>query len=235
MDIKPYKKDFDYSYSLGAFPTIELIKARPEDVICVFIHSTFTDAEKVRALCEESGISVSINDKLINRLSDKENVFCVGVFRKFDSPLANGRPHVLLVNPGNMGNMGTIIRTCVGFGIMDLAVITPGADFFNPKTIRASMGSAFRLRHGFYSCIEEYLAAFPDHRMYSFMLDSSVKLRDVLDEKPALYTLAFGNEATGLPHEFSTLGTPVFIPQTELVDSLNITIAAAIAIYTFAN
>ncbi len=235
MEIKPYKKDFDYSYSLGAFPTIELIKARPSDVICVFIHSTFTDADKVRALCGQSGISVSVNDKLINRLSDKENVFCVGVFRKFDAPLDKDRPHVLLVNPGNMGNMGTIIRTCVGFGISNLAVITPGADFFNPKTIRASMGSAFRIRHDFFTSIEDYLNCFNDHKIYSFMLDSSLKLCDVLSGKPFLYTLAFGNEATGLPHEFSEFGTPVFIPQTELVDSLNITIAAAIAIYSFTN
>mgnify|MGYP006945590856 FL=1 len=35
--IKPYKKDFDYSYTLGAFPTMELITARPDIVKRVYI------------------------------------------------------------------------------------------------------------------------------------------------------------------------------------------------------
>ena len=43
--IKPYKKDATYSYTLGAFPTIELIKCRPEKVMKVLVHSTFTEKE----------------------------------------------------------------------------------------------------------------------------------------------------------------------------------------------
>ena len=40
-----------------------------------------------------------------------------------------------------------------------------------------------------------------------------------------------GNEATGLPAEFSRIGTPVRIEHSGAIDSLNITIAASIGLY----
>ena len=42
---KKYKKEFDFSYTLGAFPTIELLNSS-FDVICVFIHSKYENKEK---------------------------------------------------------------------------------------------------------------------------------------------------------------------------------------------
>jgi TrmH family RNA methyltransferase len=45
------------------------------------------------------------------------------------------------------------------------------------------------------------------------------------------YTLVFGNESTGLPVEYLEYGTPVVIPQTDNIDSVNLSIAAGIAIY----
>ena len=89
MDIKPYKKDFGYSYTLGAFPTFELVKYKPEKVIEVFVHSSFTDMEKLTLLCEEKHVNLTCNDKIINKLSDKGNVYVVGVFNKFEEFLEN--------------------------------------------------------------------------------------------------------------------------------------------------
>ena len=43
----------------------------------------------------------------------------------------------------------------------------------------------------------------------------------------------FGNEGSGLPHEFSCMGQPVRIESNEKVDSLNLSIAAAIGMYAF--
>ena len=39
MKIKAYKKDFDYTYTLGVFETIELLKNRPDLVLRVYIKS----------------------------------------------------------------------------------------------------------------------------------------------------------------------------------------------------
>ena len=65
MEIKAYKKDSEYSYTLGAFPTFELLKTRPEIVREIVLHSTFTDKEGIYDLAEKNHISVVTNDKLI--------------------------------------------------------------------------------------------------------------------------------------------------------------------------
>ena len=133
MDIKTYKKDAEYSYTLGAFPTIELLKTRPKEVLEVYVHSTFTDTETIEKLAKPYGIPVLRQDKVINKLSDKENCFVVGILKKYQDVLQADKSHVVLVNPSNMGNMGTIIRTAIGFGIKNLAIISPGVDVFHPK------------------------------------------------------------------------------------------------------
>ena len=76
--IKPYKKEFDYSYALGAFPTMELLTKRPESAEAVYVHSSFTDRARVEEVCGRHGIPVREGDKLIARLSDKENVYVIG-------------------------------------------------------------------------------------------------------------------------------------------------------------
>ena len=235
--VKPYKKEFEYSYVLGAFPTIELIKKRPERVEEVYIHSSFTDRENVERLCESHGIPVRNNDRTIAKLSDKENVFVIGVFRKYTDTLDAGKPHLMLVNPSNMGNAGTIFRTCLAFGIHDIAVITPAIDPFHPKTVRASMGAIFSLRIHCFESFEEYRRQYADgssgRELYSFMLTAEDQLTVETCPKPDLYTLIFGNEATGLPEEYADFTNAIKIPQSPEVDSLNLTIAVGIGAFLF--
>ena len=233
--VKPYKKEFDYSYALGAFPTVELIKKRPEQVTEVLLHSTFTDRELITSLCREHNIPVLENDKTIARLSDKENVFVIGVFRKYEDTLAADQPHLMLVNPGNMGNAGTIFRTCLAFGIHDVAIITPGIDRFHPKAVRASMGALFSLRVQCFPDFETYRKQYgtAERKLYSFMLTGKKQLTAENCPKPELFTLIFGNEATGLPKEYADFSESIIIPQSPEVDSLNLTIAVGIGAYLF--
>ncbi|MBE5950176.1 MAG: TrmH family RNA methyltransferase [Lachnospiraceae bacterium] len=233
MEIKSYKKDVEYSYTLGAFPTIELLKTRPEEVLEVYVHSTFTDTMTVEELAKPYGIPVMVRDKQINKLSDKENCFVIGVLKKYQDVLRADQSHVVLVNPSNMGNMGTIIRTAIGFGIKNLAIISPGVDVFNPKTIRASMGALFRINCQYFSSFEEYEGAYPDHEIFCFMLNAKRQLTVDNCPKPKLFSLVFGNEATGLDDSYLNKGTSIIIPQSEEVDSLNITIAAGVGMYLF--
>ncbi len=233
MEIKPYKKDSEYSYTLGAFPTFELLKTRPGIVREIIVHSSFTDTKSIEELAGRSGIPVVTNDKLIARLSDKENCFVIAVFEKYACDLSKNRPHIVLVNPGNMGNMGTIMRTAVAFGIKDMAVISPGADAFNPKTVRASMGAEFRMNVKYYEDFGKYMKDFPDHEIFCFMLNAENNLSVENCRHKELYSLVFGNEATGLPDEFLDFGKSIIIPQSEEVDSLNITIAAGVGMFLF--
>ena len=128
--------------------------------------------------------------------------------------------------------MGTILRTALGLGMEDAALIRPCVDVFDPRVVRASMGSLFRLRVRVYDTFEEYRAEFPDRPLYPFMLDASVPLGEIR-EVPAVYSLVFGNEGRGLPPEFAGMGQSVRIESNDKVDSLNLGIAAAIGIYMF--
>ena len=236
LPYKRYNDKAEYSYCFGPFPTFELIENRPQEAIEVLYHSQTSDAirNKLQSICQRQGIPCEQNDKVIQRIRDKENCLFVGVFKKHESVLAMDRPHVVLVNPSDMGNLGTIIRTAVGFGLPDLAIIRPGAAICHPKTVRASMGSLFRLNFQYFDSFAEYKSAYGEGRnMYPFMLKGSVGLDQLQRNKGELYSLVFGNEATGLPDEFLQEGQSVRIRHTDNIDSLNLSLAAGIAIYEF--
>jgi len=134
-----------------------------------------------------------------------------------------------------MGNLRTIIRTAVGFGIFNIAIIQPCADIFNPKTVRSSMGALFRLNFALYDDFKDYRKEFDKHDIYTFMLNGENTLTLDNCPKSELYSLVFGNEATGLDDSFLKAGTSIMIPQSPYVDSLNLTIAVGVAVYVFSN
>ena len=209
---------------------MEYLLHAKEKVSAVIIHPQFRSEEtvlKIRTLCG-GAIPVSVEEKPFNILSKKENCFVICVIQKKDESIQNGN-HMVLVNPSNAGNMGTIMRSCLGFGVMDLAVIPPAVDHFDPKVIRASMGAAASVRTEMFSSFEEYVSRFPENKLYPFMLDGSTKLHETVIEKP--FSLIMGNEAAGLPAEFSATGRPIRIDHSGAIDSLNITIAASIGLY----
>ena len=232
--LEPYKAELDYSYAPGIFPSMECLLSRPSIVRRVLVHSAAAGREgvgKLIALAEEHHIRVEEADRALARISGKENCYAAAVFGKFSDALDAGKPHVVLHNPGDSGNVGTILRTALGLGISDVALIRPCVDVFDPRTVRASMGSLFQLRVKVYDDFEEYMKEY-DRQMYPFMLDASVPM-GTITEIPPVFSLVFGNEGSGLPKEFSTLGQPVRIESNDKVDSLNLAIAAGIGIYHF--
>lgn len=230
--LRPYKKDGETSYTLGAFPTMELLRCRPDLAEAVYLHGEFEDAAGVAELCRELGVPVVPDaGRAIARVSPKENVYVAGVFRKFEGELTPDAPHLVLDHPGDMGNLGTILRTAAGFGVKDVAVITPAADRFAPRAVRASMGAIFRLRSRSYASWEDYAADFPAREVYTFMLDGATELSTSTRPRSRAFSMVFGNEGTGLAPEYASRGTAVFIPQTKEVDSLNLPVAAAIGMF----
>lgn len=235
--LSPYSPALDYSYAPGVFPSMECLKHRPDAVRRLLLHSSSAGrdgADKLRGLAESLGIRVEEADRALARISGKENCFAAAVFAKFEDALDPAKPHVVLHHPGDSGNVGTILRTALGFGVEDVALIRPCVDLFDPKTVRASMGSLFSLRVRLYDSFGSYLESFPAHALYPFMLDASRPLHEVLQAGPAApWTLIFGNEGSGLPPEFASCGQPVRIESNDRIDSLNLAIAAGIAIYEF--
>lgn len=233
--LEAYRTELDYSYAPGIFPSMEALLARPERVRRILVHSAAEGREgigKLTALAGEHRIRVEEADRALGRISGKENCYAAAVFGKFTDTLRGDQPHVVLHNPGDAGNVGTILRTALGLGMEDVALIRPCVDVFDPRVVRASMGSLFRLRVRVYDTFEEYRAEFPDRPLYPFMLDASVPLGEIR-EIPEVYSLIFGNEGSGLPPEFAGMGQSVRIESNDKVDSLNLGIAAAIGIYMF--
>jgi TrmH family RNA methyltransferase len=134
-----------------------------------------------------------------------------------------------------MGNIGTIIRTMAGLNMLDLAVVTPAADILHPKTVRASMGALFNIRFQCFASFDAYKAAFPDHVCFPFTPEAKVSLSRGNCPQTPLFSLLFGNEASGLPEQCKSEGTNVKIQQSSLVDSLNLSIAAGIGMFIFAD
>ena len=235
--LSAYKAELDYSYAPGIFPSMECLRFRPDSVRRLLIHSSARGregADRLTALAEELGIRVEEADRALARLSGKENCYAAAVFAKFSDPLDPEAPHVVLHQPGDAGNVGTILRTALGFGTENVGMIRPCVDPFDPRTVRASMGSLFRLRLRIYDSFEAYAAENGDRDLYPFMLDASVPMEEALaGPVRRRRTLIFGNEGRGLPPEFARLGRPVRIPSNDRVDSLNLAVAAGIGIYAF--
>jgi len=230
--MKRYKREDEVSYALGITLTFELLNYAPEYATKVYIHSQMERGEvfnKLEALCKKHRVPMEYSDKPFNILSQKENCFCIGEFKKFSRKVDVKGNHVVLNNPSNAGNMGTIMRSAAGFGITDLVIITPAVDHFDPKTVRASMGAIFRLNISVFSSFEDYAKEYGNREMYPFMLKAKKQLSRLEVKKP--YSLIFGNEATGLPDSFLDVGTSVIISHSDRIDSLNLPIAASIALY----
>jgi len=230
--IKRYQKEFTYSYAFGAYPVIELLKSHPESVLKVlFKEDSFKDGNipAIQKECEKRNIHTQINNKLIDKISVKENTYVVGVFKKYASKIKEDENHIVLVNPSNTGNLGTILRTMLGFDFKNLAIIKPAVDMFDPLVVRASMGAVFSINFEYFNNIEEYVSKFSSHHLYPFMLNGKSSVENVKFVKP--YSIIHGNESKGLDEKYLELGESVYIPHSSSIDSLNLSIAAGISMW----
>ena len=231
IKVTSYKSDNIYTYGLGATVAMEYLLKRRDVVKAVILHPGFRSIEtieKIKTICGND-IPVSTEEKPFNILSKKDNCFVIVVIEKKKEKLQDGN-HMVLVNPSNCGNMGTIVRSCLGFGVEDLAIVgKTSADPNDPKTIRASMGACASVRIEVFEDFSDYQKRFPHNNLYPFMLDGSTKLQETRINKP--FSLIMGNEATGLDPAFKNIGQPIRIEHSSNIDSLNITIAASIGLY----
>lgn len=230
--IIPYMKKLEHTYSLGVFPTIELLEKRPEIVVKVIFHSRGKEnsgVSKLLDLCRKRSIKTEWNDGTIKKLGGTENTYAIGILMKYKQEIETGKNHLVLVSPQDTGNLGTMIRTALGFGIRNIAIISPGVDVFDPKTIRAAMGAVFSVKIEYFPYIEDYSKKHKNN-LYLLMTDGSKEISQISFASP--YSLVMGSESAGLPKEFAKLGTTVTIKQSADIDSLNLSVAAGIAMYT---
>lgn len=236
--LEAYDKSLDYSYAPGIFPATECLNHAPERCLRLLLASSSeksAGAQALREAAQAANIRVEIADRALERISKKENCFAAMVYRKQEGTFAGGAPHIVLVNPSDSGNLGTILRTALGFGLVNIAIIRPAVDSDDPRVTRASMGAAFSLNVRHFDSFDDYRREFPDRQLFPFMLTGAVPLAEAVKKVAGEYSLVFGNEATGLPDVFATYGISTLIPHSGKIDSLNLAIAAGIGMYAFTN
>ena len=234
--LEPYSKKLSYSYTLGVFPSLMLLESRPDAAQRLLLHPSGIGnegVEKLRRRCAELGVREETAERVLRRESKKDNCFAGLVFEKYESTLDPKLCHAVLCQISDSGNVGTALRSLLGFGIRDVAIIRPCVDVFDPHVLRASMGAFYKMRVHTFDTFEEYRALYPERPLYPFMLDGAKTLNEVAAAAKPPFSLVFGNEASGLPPHFSQLGQSVFIPQSSEIDSLNLAVAVSVGSYVF--
>ena len=234
--LEAYSRKLSYSYALGVFPSLMLMEAQPDRVQRLLLHPDGLKnegVEKLRRMCAERGIREEMAERVLRRESRKDNCFAGLVFEKFDADLDPDACHAVLCQISDSGNLGTAMRSLLGFGIRDVALIRPCVDVFEPHALRASMGAFYKLRVHTYDTFEDYRALYPERKLYPFMLDGAIELNEAAAQAQKPFSLVFGNEQTGLPAHFAQLGQSVMIPQSDEIDSLNLAVAVSVGSYVF--
>ncbi|MBP3655228.1 MAG: TrmH family RNA methyltransferase [Clostridia bacterium] len=234
--LEAYSKSLDYSYAPGIFPATECLNHAKDRCMRLLLSSASAQSEgaaKLREAAEQAGVRAEIADRALERISKKENCFAAMVYRKEEGVFDDASPHVVLHHPSDSGNLGTILRTALGFGLRNIAIIRPAVDSDDPRVTRASMGAAFSMHVRHFDSFEAYRAEYPDRQLFPFMLTGAVPLDEAVRRVNGPFSLVFGNEASGLPDEFAQWGVSTLIPHSASIDSLNLAIAAGIGMYAF--
>ena len=109
--MEKYDKKGDVSYTLGTTLTFELMLRKPEVARKIYVNpkqKRDETYEKMRLLAEKQHVPFITNNQKIFSLSEKDNVMMIGEFQKFQTETVPSGNHVVLVNPSNQGNLGTI-------------------------------------------------------------------------------------------------------------------------------
>jgi RNA methyltransferase, TrmH family len=186
------------------------------------------------------GIRMAIlPDALMQKVSDTET--SQGVIALIEPPawtlpqLFDGRALVVVLDGlQDPGNAGAIIRAAEAFGATGAIFLKGTASPFNPKTLRASAGSLFRVPFLYGVDPEIARAAFEENRATVYAAVPSrpgASSRSVADaDLTSACALIVGNEGRGVSSEWRGVAEGVSIP-TMAVESLNAAMAAGILLY----
>lgn len=157
----------------------------------------------------------------------------LAVVHKQEKEINFDEPFIALDAIANPGNVGTIIRTAEWFGINHIFLGRDCADKYNPKVVRASMGSIFRSTvvhiDNLKTFIEDNYSSF---EIYAATLDANTELSKIKPKKK--FGIIFGSESHGISEELDPIINKKFkIEGLGKNDSLNVAIAVGIVLYKF--
>ncbi|MCB6611320.1 RNA methyltransferase [[Clostridium] symbiosum] len=130
------------------------------------------------------------------------------------------------------GNLGTILRAGEGAGITGVVMNSATADIYNPKVIRSTMGSIYRVPFVYVDDLEKALVLIKSKgiRLYAAHLKGTGNYEDEDYRKDTGFLI--GNEANGLTEETAAMADCyVKIPMAGKVESLNAAVAASVLMF----
>ena len=151
-----------------------------------------------------------------------------------DEVLAKAEMVVVLDRIQDPGNLGTIMRTGEAMGADAVILLKGCCSQFNPKTIRAAMGSNFRMP---VMTMPDHISAFKLLKRHNFTCLATGMQGSALPgfSFPGRSALFFGQEGQGLDEQiFSECTVTLAIPMQGQVESLNVATSVAVCLYEWA-
>ena len=139
---------------------------------------------------------------------------------------------VVLENIQDPGNLGTIIRTAEGAGASGIIMSSDTVDIYNPKVVRSTMGSLFRMPFVYSDDICSTVRKLNDSGIntYAAHLAGSCDYCDADYRRPS--AIMIGNEGNGLTDSLTSLASGrIRIPMGGMLESLNAAVSTAVILY----
>lgn len=217
----------------------------------VEVFATPAASQEYAELCGAAPAWTLVDDRALASLSDAVSpAGVVAVCRFVDRPadhLLPPRPAgagpatadlvVICADVRDPGNAGTVIRTADAVGADAVLLAGSSVDAYNPKTVRATVGSLFHIPLATVGDPAEAVRAAQAAGLVVLAADGAGE-RDLFEADEVLAAPTawlFGNEAWGLPDELAALADHrVRIPIRGRAESLNLSTAAAVCLYASA-
>lgn len=223
---------------------IRMVSEVPADLLVkIYMSERFqnNNSEYVKELVKIQGISDDsieiVADNVFDRMSQTQTPQGImAVVRMKDNSLSDmlsGNPLLILVeNLQDPGNLGTIIRMGEGAGVTGVIMSPNTVDIYNPKTIRSTMGSIFRVPFIYVQDFGEAVSECQKSsvKVYAAHLDGKNTYLGEDYSTPTAFLI--GNEGNGLTDDITKQAdTLIRIPMEGEVESLNAAIACTILTY----
>lgn len=172
-----------------------------------------------------------VSDKVIKSISELNNSSVIGICKKISTELNLSKNVLILDGLQDPGNLGTIIRSCIAFGIDNLVLSNNSVDLYNSKVIRSTQGMIFNIniiRDDLSKVIS--LLKENNYNIYGTNVVNGIDIKDV--KKDEKYAIIMGNEGNGISKNISSLvDKNIYIKMNEKCESLNVAVSASIILY----
>ena len=190
-------------------------------------------ADRYNFIEQELILTTSAVLKKISTTDSAPEVVAVGKQPKNNpETLKESNKVVLLENVSDAGNLGTIIRTAVAFGVRSIVLFGDTVDLYNPKCVRSTVGNLWKINIVHVKELETLKRYFSDYDRVATLplVTNSIMFNDW---KPSEKTLVmFGSEADGLSDELKNYAsTNLTIEMSENVESLNLSVSAGVIMH----